>query len=148
MSLPDYIFPGAFVRLRNGAKGRIYATDGEAGYPVHGASYVGGEWSANIWAGSGSFRGDPLIDGLDIVGPWVDKPDCSKLWPILPPWIKWVAMDNGGASGGAWFGYEDPPERSHNHFSTTRGICIVIPNEYAPTFTGDWKDSLCERPRA
>lgn len=34
------------------------------------------------------------------------KPDLSALWPLLPPWIEWVAMDRDGA----WCGFKKKPK--------------------------------------
>jgi len=149
MSLPEYIFPGAFVRLRDGTKARIYAVDGVGPNFIHGARLFGGDcWYHLTWSVEGRrFRGS--TDQFDIIGPWVDKPDCSKLWPILSPWIKWVARDEGGE----WFGYAEEPYRSGEVWRRGYASFIpaeyasFIPAEYAPVFTGDWKDSLCERPK-
>ena len=38
--IPDYITPGAIVRLRDGSKARIYATDGGSPWNVHGALWT------------------------------------------------------------------------------------------------------------
>lgn len=142
MSLPDYIFPGAFVRLRNGEKARIYATDGSKPCPIHGAILAEGEWHHRDWSPAGRYIESWSEHGRDIIGPWVDRPDCSKLWSILPPWIKWVAQDESGM----WFGHSEEPQCHARVWM--RGFASVIPAEYAPAFTGDWKDSLCERPTA
>jgi len=79
----------------------------------------------------------------DIIGPWTDKLNCDKLWPLLPPWIKYLAMDDDSI----WNGYSHKPkigisvyhctESGHNYCS--------IPKEYSPIYSGDWKDSLVER---
>lgn len=135
-TLPDYIKPGAVVRVKeNDYKFRIYATDGVDG-TVHGAYFVRGAWHV---AGISPDR---------IISAWTDKPDCSKLWPLLPPWIKWIAQDEDGD----WRGHMTKPiagsiawDTNHDNSASWKWY-ITIPQEYHPIFEGDWKDSLVERP--
>lgn len=141
MNFPDYIFPGAFVRLRNGSKARIYATDGSPPYVIHGRVSNG---DVEIWVISGSAiaeNADP--NPHDIIGPWIEKPDCSKLWPLLPPWIQWLASDEDGD----WCCFTVKPRVIAN-FWHNDGLVMLVPHKYAPTFFGDWRDSLCERPQS
>lgn len=70
--------------------------------------------------------------------PNTDRPDLSALWPLLPPWIKWVAM----AESGYWYGYMREPQTIRYSF----GSCF-IPKEYAPKWRGDWRKSLTRRPK-
>jgi len=137
-TLPDYIKPGAVVRVKeNDYKYRIYATDCGNTHYVHGAFFVREAWRI------------AAVDPERIVGPWIDKPDCTKLWPLLPPWIKYLAMD----SEGKWYGFTGMP-----HTIVTKWVCtqhteeqgttwLYIPKDYAPIYSGDWKDSLVERPQ-
>lgn len=143
-TLPEYVKPGAFVKLRDGSKARIYATDGVDSSPIHGAVFSCEYWRIQQWTGNlEALRGWTECQAGDIVGPWIDKPNCDKLWPLLPPWIKYLAMDDDSI----WNGYSHKPkigisvyhctESGHNYCS--------IPKEYAPIYSGGWKDSLVER---
>jgi hypothetical protein len=140
MSTPDYIKPGAFVRLRDGSKARIYAVDGTPVHPVHGATEIEGNWCVLIWTATGGIW-PTMTSPHDITGPWIDEPDASKLWPVLPPWINWLAMDKDGT----WFGYPTEPDLCDECWIRP-GVCWVPPDR-APTFTGDWKQSKIRRPQ-
>lgn len=142
MNTTDYIKPGAFVRLRDGSKAEIYSTDNGGAYPVHGRVFnPDGTAHVVAWMPSGweSLLGEPRP--ADIIGPWVERPDYSKLWPLLPPWIKWLARDEDGAL----FGYTSKPDRMTTSW-TSGGLYFIIPYDYRPEPIGDWKDSLQERP--
>lgn len=143
MNIPDYIKPGAFCRLRDGSKVEIYSTDNGGDYPIHGRAFC--QSSGKAYTETWTNEGWALIDEPDfprnIIGPWVEQPDYSKLWPILPPWIKWLARD----ASGRLFGYTSKPERSHNTWGNG-GAYLSVPPEYCPEPIGDWEDSLQERP--
>jgi hypothetical protein len=140
-TLPEYIKLGSFVKLRDESKAEIYSIDNALPYPIHGrtlSDMKAAAWTENlyIWASA-------VESQQDIIGPWIDKPNCDKLWPLLPPWIKYLAMDDDSI----WNGYSHKPkigisvyhctESGHNYCS--------IPKEYAPIYSGGWKDSLVER---
>ena len=140
-TLPEYVKPGAFVKLRDGSKARIYATDGgPSPYNVHGAIWIDNHWNQREWADC-QYTTEPNHD-RDIVGPWIDKPDCTKLWPLLPPWIKYLAQDYNRD----WYATLDKPELKEKYWTACPGKFIAIPKKYAPIYSGDWKDSLVERP--
>lgn len=149
-TLPDYIKAGAVVKLRDGSKAHIYALDKGSHFPIHGAVFrpEHGSWVQESWTREGNYRLPQILkeNGWDIISAWTDTPDCSKLWPLLPPWIKWIAQDEDGI----W--------RGHMYKPDLKGCCwessanswmwyIIIPQEYQPIFEGDWKDSLVERPQ-
>jgi hypothetical protein len=127
-NIPDYIKPGAFVRSRSGQKGRIYATDG-GNHPIHAAVLLDDGWNARVWTVE------------DVIGPWIDEPDASELWPVLPPGIQWLAMDKDGT----WYGYPTEPDLCDECW--IRPSVCWVPPEYFPKFTGDWKDSKIRRPQ-
>lgn len=62
-------------------------------------------------------------------------------WSAMPRWAKWVAMDE---SGKWYFFFETPSKKTTVWLAAS---CGFIPPEYYPTFTGNWKDSLIERPQ-
>lgn len=143
-TLPDYIKPGAFVKLRDGSKGEIYSTDNAEPYTIHGRTFSNrrsATWTNNltVWVS----EEEPE---QDIIGPWTDTPDCSKLWPLLPPWIKYLAQDKDGI----WLGHMYKPDLKGCCWESSANSWmwyITIPQEYQPIFEGDWKDSLVERPQ-
>lgn len=63
-------------------------------------------------------------------------------WSKAARWHKWAAMD----AGGLWWVFKEKPEiRSSCWMSYNADL---IPSDYAPKWTGDWKQSLVERPTA
>lgn len=98
---------------------------------------------AETWTNEGwAFLGDPDFPS-NIVGPWAERPDYSKLWPLQPPWIKWLARD----ADGELFGYPEKPDPgSTGWYAPGAFRYIWIPHDYRPEPVGDWKDSLQERP--
>lgn len=70
-------------------------------------------------------------------------------WSVIPPWLKYVAMDEDGG----WCAYISKPRNGEHtinkwlHEGYEHKSYIYIPKEYAPKFDGDWKDSLIERPK-
>ena len=63
-------------------------------------------------------------------------------WSLYAKWHMWIAMD----ADGAWHSYLHKPECARLCFDNDESEYQYIPPEYAPTFTGDWKYSLFERP--
>lgn len=76
-----------------------------------------------------------------------DTPDLSALWPLLPPWIEWVAMMDYFA----WVAFIAEPEIFDDvigWIATDSAVfSFEIPDEYAPTWRGDWRKSLMRRPK-
>ena len=141
-TLPEYIKPNTFVKLRDGSKAQIYVTDGVDSAPIRGAVFSCGYWRIQQWTGNlEALRGWTECQAGDIVGPWIDTPDCTKLWPLLPPWIKYVSQDKNGF----WYASLDKPKLEEKYWMACPGKFIVIPKGYAPIYSGDWKDSLVER---
>jgi len=70
-------------------------------------------------------------------------------WSVMPAWAKWVAMDEDGH----WCWFSERPSfveggvrwflNSHKVSSRDFGL---LPYDYLPTYTGDWKNSLVGRP--
>lgn len=138
---------GKFYRTRDRHKVRIYATDCGGTFPVHCAfhddkgrwvSYSTREDGHNYAAGESSF---------DIIGPWIDKPVVD--WAAMPAWANWVAMDENGR---AWYWYVfhpiiDTEDEIWSDLAHEKEFFGLVPSKYAPSFSGDWKDSLVERPK-
>ncbi len=150
------IKPG-YWRTRDGRKARVLCTDAPTGTSYAVVGYVEdmgfhrvaipAKWS--LWDGHAYKYSDGIVQGPDdLVAPWVDAPVVD--WDALPKWANWVAKEPDGA----WWWYDNRP-----HISTTHWVAVTcapksleessgpIPDSHAPTFDGDWKDSLVERPK-
>ena len=128
---------GKFYRTRGGQKVRVYAVDGGGEYPVHAALLVGTVWYVKVYKSSGHLD---FPDDHDLISEWVDKPVVD--WSKLAAWHRWVAMDPCGR----WYSYELEPMLLETKWRNGNGEIGRIPPQYSPTFPGDWKDSLVERP--
>ncbi len=129
---------GKFYRTRGGQKVRVYTVDGGGEYPVHAALLVGTVWYVKVYKSSGHLD---FPDDHDLISEWVDKPVVD--WSKLAAWHRWVARDERGE----WFSFGQKPTIGLAHWMIARGCDYCpIPPQYSPTFSGDWKDSLVERP--
>jgi hypothetical protein len=139
MSTPLQIEAGKFYRTRDGKMARIYATDGSGSYPVHGAVLEGVGWGSATWTYSGVFDDGVETGEHDIISEWRDDPVVD--WSKYPEWMPLLAMDEDRR----WFLFECEPSVTLRRWESA-GDALLIPPEYAPKFTGDWKDSLAKRP--
>jgi hypothetical protein len=135
---------GKEYRTRDGRKARVYATDGISPYVVHGAIQTPQGWSLQSWITNGAKRSDGLAGTYmsDLVSEWVNLPEVD--WSKLPAWFSWVAQ----LPGGIWCTYNQLPKLTDLGWSLNG---LPIPMEYAPKWsgdTGDWRQSLVERPKA
>lgn len=102
---------------------------------------VDGNQTAQQYLTSGRFNhnGEDSIE--DIVQ---EKPDFD--WSCLPPWINYIAVDEGGE----WWCFSiEPAPAKHTSWDTdkTDWHSGKIPPAYAPTSTpSDWRQSLRVRP--
>jgi len=100
-------------------------------------------WNVYVTRSDGRARRDGCNHGDDILGPWIDKPVVD--WDKMPAWARYVMQDRDGT----WFWFNDalPKDMSEMWSGCTVYTSGMIPPEHAPTWTGDWKDSLVERPK-
>ena len=63
-------------------------------------------------------------------------------WSAMPAWANWVAMDKNRN----WWWYKTKLDILITFWGVELGH--HIPPSYAPTFTGNWQDSLVERPKS
>lgn len=54
-------------KTRDGNKVRIYATDGNDTYPIHGAVFIDGVWKATTWTVKGCYDVTGTTDNLDLI---------------------------------------------------------------------------------
>lgn len=81
---------------------------------------------------------------------WQDGPE--DIVPIPPEPLKWnekwgdlfeaAAMD----ANGAWFVYTGTPRAGLVGWVAAGHNCVSMPPHLAPAFTGDWRQSIIERP--
>lgn len=91
------------------------------------------------------YTSDPnnIVGDIDTIFT-LEKPKSKPIvdWSILP-WFNCVARD----ADGCWFIYKYRPIRDVTKWNSHGTEFVAIPNQYAPKFDGDWKDSLVERPK-
>jgi hypothetical protein len=92
----------------------------------------------------------------DVVGPWIDLPVVN--WPAFPAWCEgviWWPNNTESKTRSKWFYYVgNQPLRGINSMGREDWLLPVsceiyyIPDAYQPApWTGDWQDSLIERPK-
>jgi hypothetical protein len=57
------------ARTRDGREARIYATDGEGDFPIHGATLNSGGWCADCWMIDGRVLGRSVTSPGDLLPP-------------------------------------------------------------------------------
>lgn len=131
---------GKHYQTRDGRKARIYALDGCAPHVVHGAILDEEGWeSYSGWMTSGKYFGEDDSSPRDLIAPWIDKPSFDR--SLLPAWAnKAMAMD----AGNCWYCFSEvpiPQSDSQGNWDGG-GWQDTIPREFAPKWSGNWKDSL------
>lgn len=123
--------------MRNGECAVVeFRTGAGTSYPWIG--YIEGDKKIREWCDDGRWKSG-IDHPFDLIEPWTDKPVVN--WSAMPAWAKWVAMDEFGN----WFHYDKKPEKCSSSYIGTNAQGY-IPEEFAPSFTGNWRDSLVERP--
>lgn len=130
---------GKFYRTRSDNKARVYAVDAGGGSPIHGAILIKDAWYAKVFQRDGNYHYQDESP-FDLISEWVDRPVVD--WSKLAAWHRWVAMDEDGS----WYAYSERPELACATWRVENTEYQRIPENYSPTFSGDWKDSLVERP--
>ena len=76
---------GKFYTTRNGLKVRIYYTDGEGKYPVHGSILVGGKWRMEIWTWTlgGDYGCGYANSDYSLVSEWKEPKKLVKYYAYL-----------------------------------------------------------------
>lgn len=138
---PLVIEAGRHYVTRSGLRSRVYAVDSGGGFPIHGAVCSPSRWALEKWTDSGRTYIDEEHPN-DLIAPWIDRPTVN--WSDMPAWAKWAAMDKSGE----WSFYEEHPNIFSDVWSAAsdRYAATAIPPDYAPKWTGDWRESLVARP--
>lgn len=112
---------GKHYRTRDGKEVRIYATDGDGDYPVHGAIHVDGKWHPESWTAEGRLYHECEFE---------DAPDgsqnCEDLVEVKPR-IKqevWVNVYGQRVPGGC-YGYATRAEADENA-ARYRKACVRV----------------------
>ncbi len=63
-------------------------------------------------------------------------------WSVMPAWAKWVSL----SPSGKWYWTTLKPTLTHAAWNSENEYFGEIPKDHAPTYTGDWKNSLVGRP--
>lgn len=71
--------------------------------------------------------------------PTAEKPVVD--WAAMPAWFNWAAMDKSGD----WYCHITKPDNEVDLWTSLSEL--RIPEQFSPQFSGDWKDSLVERPK-
>ena len=128
---------GKFYRSRDGRKWEVLTTERKNEfYPVIAMSSDG--------KGYNSFSKDGKLviasnEDCDLIAEWTEPVIIP--WDDYPKWCNWVAMDRDGN----WCLFEHKPTNDHSCW--WHEDYLNIPPEYHPkNFTGDWTESLFERP--
>ena len=137
------IQPGQLWLCRDGVtKARVYATDGQEPYPIHGAIQAQAGWAADTWTSAGLLvteGGHPL----DLIRRYDWREELAPIWAVLKPEYRWIAR----AAVGHWATYtgNEPPERDKTTFwGSGMGFglnALRMPNPDCP-----WYETLTERP--
>ena len=141
MSKELKIEAGKYYRRRDGHRVFVCATNKPGSHPVVAWDDLGG---VDEHAESGRLyaEADGAESTFDIVSEWTEPERIP--WEHLPKWCKWWVHN---ADGQEW-GTEKEP--THNGISWTvndgKSGCIRIPRSLNSNYTGDWRQSLRERP--
>ena len=135
------IRPGETWLRRDGGKARIYATDGGAPCPIHGAVECDGEWWFETWTKKGTVfesngHSRDLIRRLD----W--RADLAPIWAVLKTEYRWIAM----RATGHWVAYTDKPELDRNNFWSVNLGTTSIAHLRMPIPDCHFTETLTERP--
>lgn len=89
------------------------------------------------------YRGKTYCGERRIIGEWKERPVVD--WSKFAAWQKYAAKD----SNNLWQAYMEKPTLKDDYWRINEEdqVANKIPKEYAPKFSGHWKDSLCERPK-
>lgn len=128
-----------FYRTRDGQKVRVVCTDAIGHYPVVGLAES--ETVCRRYRINGMWRDiESVTTEHDLIAEWIDAPTVD--WSKMAAWHRWVAMGKSEK----WYSFDVKPTASRIQTWEHVGNSLLIPPEYAPKWSGDWKESLTERP--
>ncbi len=135
---------GQHYTTRDGREARVYATDGGGKYPVHGAiRREDGIWNPFAMTTEGAMDSFQETES-DLISLWTPRPEVN--WAAMPAWHDTV-IKSGVA--GTWFSGRNLSHDDEGYVANEpENNRLEIPRSHAPTFTGDWRNSKVQRPKA
>jgi len=132
---------GSFWRTRGGWKAEILISDRKHdAFPIVVLHHNNAATISSHCDTCEEYNGE-VESSNDLLTPWVDKPVVN--WAAMPAWAKAVWWSPGWE---CWFWSSKVPIKGDigfDEYETQGGI----PEPHCPPpWTGDWKDSLVERP--
>lgn len=129
---------GKYYRMRNGECAYVAAAN-KPGF--HSAVGWSNDGLVRVWLPSGKFFADTNTGG-DIISEWVEPERIP--WEHLPKWCRWWAKNGDGQE----WGIEKLPLHDGYSWITNDGksSCVRLPKHLHSNYTGDWRNSLRERP--
>lgn len=124
-------------KTRDGRKAIVAAINGSARSYTKCIGWVNG--SVFSWCLSGKWTGESNQD-LDLVAPWIDPVPWD--WSTTPPWLNCLIQ---GPSG-QWYLCEAGVYVCNDGILFKGAKSIPVPKEYAPKWSGDWRNSKTMRP--
>lgn len=123
-----------YYRAKNGEKLRCICTDGPGEYPVIFVSPIGVTYRHTLDGRIDYFEVDPH----DIIAPWIERPTLDQ--SLLARLFKCAVMD-GNRKRLAYTCQDLYVHELSQQWIAREGYLVPIPEEIAPKFDGDWKDS-------
>ena len=129
---------GKFYRTRGGEKVEVLTTERNNDRCVV-ALHSDGDLS--YLHQNGMYYNDKSILSLDLIAEWTEPVEIP--WSDYPTWCKSVAMDEDGE----WYCYDSKPRAEISTWINEDFVNAIHPNYTPRNFTGDWTESLFERPQ-
>jgi len=129
---------GKYYKSRDGRKREVLKTDARSNKIII-YCYENGHLLALHQ--NGMFYDDKSECDYDLVAEWTDPVEIP--WSDYPTWCNWAAMD----SDGEWYCYDSKPKASLSTWINEDFVNAIHPDYQPKNFTGDWTESLFERPQ-
>lgn len=120
-----------YYQLRNGGRVRVVCTDVPGDFPVI-VAYDSGKIGTRTL--SGAYLQDYKDGALDIIAPWIERPTFDR--SLLAGLFVCATMNQDKT----WYASTRDAVPG-KFFWETIGYTVPIPNEIAPKFDGDWRES-------
>ena len=131
---------GKFYRTRCGDKVEVLKIDADGRFPVIGCI---GNKTPDCFTDDGRWYDNDENDendDNDLIAEWTEPVEIP--WSDYPTWCKWVAMDDDGE----WYCYDSKPKVALSTWINEDFVNNIHPDYTPRNFTGDWTESLFERP--
>lgn len=126
-------------KTRDGRKAIVAAENPNA---VEFQRFVGWiERGSCSWSVDGYWRTDVVEGNADLVAPWTDPVPWD--WSTTPPWVNWICKN----SSGQWWATDVEAVMTQGTHWPKGTHSYIIPREYEPKWSGDWKLSKTMRPK-